>query len=725
MRIFFRNWMVCWGFWVLPVLAFAQGVDFRKVSFEEALELAIKEKKQVFIDFHTEWCGPCKRMSREVFVREEAGRYFNREFICLKMDAEKGEGKELAQKYGVRAYPTFIVLDGEGREEYRTTGYRPAEEFIEKIRKGIDPQWSPKGLARRYEKGERSPGLINDYALLLLEQGQQERGEQVLRDYFHSLSPKKRIKPENFFLYSRYSFNLKDEKARYLFDHKDAFVKMNGREAVEKLLYAWLRIELIPYVTLHNVLPVTEEELQHLEDEIQQVGMMEAGNMPDLLAIAKIRIGGDLNRYLEICGERFPRLEQKDRLIILLDMDRLRNADSMVKMAGVQLIREHLDEVEGINQRVLRMKMLELQGLKDYSLRATIPAVEKGKVVVMGWSPQGMLRDTFAFQDHVVALDIARRDTLKVALKLLCDELGCPTPRLGTYYPNVDLMLVPGEFAVVDIVAEKGRVPQMVWKRGGEVAHDYHRLNYEQAAPAEWAYRQLVMDNIIRGGDIREYKTELEDYMAANQKIIVDFVRNNPKSYISVLNLLEHYNWFDENETERLYGQFPEQLKGTPAARYIKNKLDAGRAYRVGTPAPAFSKKDMNGKLITLEQWKGKYVLLDFWGSWCGPCRASHPHLRELYKKYGKRVVFIHVAHENERDLTEARKKWKQAVQEDGLTWTQILNNEEVEDCNLLKLFHINSFPTKVLIDPEGKVAARYVGAMADPAERLQQIFGY
>jgi len=304
----------------------------------------------------------------------------------------------------------------------------------------------------------------------------------------------------------------------------------------------------------------------------------------------------------------------------------------------------------------------------------------------------------------------------------LWEELACPAPRLGTYYPNVSLMVVPGEYAVMKIRAEKGKVPEVDWIRGGTVAYDYWRLYYEQVDPAEAAYRQLTMTNMLEGGDIRDYKEEFDAYMQANKQTIMAFVRANPRSYISLMNLLEHYNWFDENEAERIYDQLPQELQGTAYGKILKRKLDAGRPYRPGTIAPDFVKKDMNGKDVSLKKLKGKYVLLDFWGSWCGPCRASHPHLKELHKKYSGKVVFVNVADENVKDLEQAKKLWKQAVKEDGMTWTQILNNEGKEEQDLLKLYNITSFPTKILIDPEGKVVARLVGATADPEEFLKAL---
>ena len=86
---------------------FSQGVDFKSVSLKEALEQAKTQGKMVFVDCYTTWCGPCKYMTSNVFPQEAVGDYFNPNFVCLKIDMEKGEGPELVKRYGIRAFPTF------------------------------------------------------------------------------------------------------------------------------------------------------------------------------------------------------------------------------------------------------------------------------------------------------------------------------------------------------------------------------------------------------------------------------------------------------------------------------------------------------------------------------------------------------------------------------------------------------------------------------------------
>lgn len=361
---------------------------------------------------------------------------------------------------------------------------------------------------------------------------------------------------------------------------------------------------------------------------------------------------------------------------------------------------------------------------KVYHLQVQLEGVKDGKAVVMTFKGMSPIRDTFTFRESRIDLSLPGNDTVSVSLRIVNEAIGSPTKNLGVYYPNISLLKVPGETAVLKIKLERGKEPVVEWKNGGGVSHDFIRLNQQQPEPAERAYRQLMIDNIIRGGDIREYDREFDAFMQANKRTIMDFIWKNPTSYVTVMNLIDHYIWFDENEIETIYNQFPTALKGSAYGRLLGRKLEAGRPYRTGTLAADFIKKDMQGREISLKDYRGKYVLLDFWGSWCGPCRESHPHLKELYRQYGDRMVFVNVANENVKDLAQARKLWQQAVEEDGLTWTQILNNEGVKEYNLLNLYHINSFPTKILIDPEGRIVARLVGATGDPAEILEKIFG-
>ena len=686
---------------ILPLSSFAQGVDFKELTMREALALAKKEKKMVFVDFYTTWCGPCKMMTSEVFMREQVGTYFNRMFVNLKMDAEKGEGVELAKKYQVKAYPTFVVLKADGTEVYRTSGARPAGEFIDKIRKGIDPKWSPEGLTRRYKKGERTPELVNEYALLQMETGNNELGDQVIREYFDKLPDKKKVKPENFFLYTRYALNYRDPKASYMFANKDRFVKENGREKVDSLLYDWLRQQVMPFVLAPIVadMDVNEGEWIRLKGKIRDAVLSNGEGLAELEEIAEVRLKNSMKDYLDICREKFPQLEDRDRLSILMGFAALKERNEEIRQAAADLLRDNLNVVEGFNRQVLYSIMLELEGKREFRLRAAIDAVENGKVVVSYFSKGRFVQEEHEFNNHMLNIRIAGKDTLAAGIRFLCDELATSTARGTKQNPHFSFMIVPGEFAVLKLDLEKGKVPVVRWERGGPVNRDFVRLNYDLQTPEEEAYNQLIIDNTIQGGDIRDYPREFQRSFEANKRKTMEFIRGNPDSYIALVKLAEHYIWFDENEAEDIYSRFPENLKGNPYGRVIAQRLKRSRDFRTGRPAKNFEKKDMNGKTVSLEKLRGKYVLLDFWASWCGPCIGEMPNVHKAYDLLhdkGFEVISIST------DRKES--DWRKAMKEKQME--HFVNLRDTKGV-LHEIFNRDAIPFILLLDPQGRIVAK------------------
>lgn len=231
---------------MLSFLATKAQTNFRPISYQEALAAAKAEGKPVFIDFYTSWCGPCKMMAREVFPQQKVGDYFNQNFVCIKLDAEK-EGREAAKKFGVTAYPTFKVISADEKVLFSIEGGNSnADAFVAAIKAGINPELTAERATERYEQGDRSPELVAAYAALLMKQSQAnrrnpdiekaEKAQQVVNDYFNSLSDEQRLQEANNFVYDyNYCFDPKDPKAQYLIGKLKSMNEARRTEAEQTL----------------------------------------------------------------------------------------------------------------------------------------------------------------------------------------------------------------------------------------------------------------------------------------------------------------------------------------------------------------------------------------------------------------------------------------------------------------------------------------------------------
>lgn len=211
------------------------GISFEHgKSWSELRDKARAARKPIFCDFYTEWCGPCYNMAKTVFSLYEVGEFYNANFICAKIDAEKGEGAELAKKYGVRSYPTYLFIDPETEEIlHRSSSWQDAETFIWTGQSALDPQLRSVTLQKRYDEGCRDRQFLITYIRYNSSIYQREKVQEAfkqLTDNGASLT-----EPEIWDIYDRcISGNF--SWTRYVSDNHDLLCQHIGKKAVDAKL---------------------------------------------------------------------------------------------------------------------------------------------------------------------------------------------------------------------------------------------------------------------------------------------------------------------------------------------------------------------------------------------------------------------------------------------------------------------------------------------------------
>jgi peroxiredoxin len=304
---------------------------------------------------------------------------------------------------------------------------------------------------------------------------------------------------------------------------------------------------------------------------------------------------------------------------------------------------------------------------------------------------------------------------------IVIDPFGKGLDKLDTSADNLNFYIDKGEIAITgkDSIA-RAQVT------GSKINDDNKKLMAQLKPIMEKAQALNVEKSTASPAQLNS--ADFQNAMNARQKelqveqraVLKIFISTNPDSYLSLLALYSVGGPSpDPSEIDPLYNSLSDRVKNMEAARRLKSSLDALRATAIGTIAPDFTQNDVNGVPIKLSSFRGKYVLVDFWASWCGPCRQENPNVVKAYTRFKeKNFTIIGVS----LDKPDGKSAWLAAIQNDNLYWTQVSDlkfwNNEVA-----ALYKVTSIPANFLIGPDGKIIAKNLRG-DDLENKLQEVLG-
>jgi thiol-disulfide isomerase/thioredoxin len=341
-------------------------ITFEKGTWAEIKAKAQKEKKMIFIDAYTTWCGPCKMLDAQTFKNEEVGKFHNATYINYKMDMEKGEGPAFAQEFKVAAYPTMLFFSKDGELAHRLVGFLPAEPFLAKSKDANNPDKHYYTLLKRYEKGERKADFVRNFVKVSQDAGM-DNASAVAKEFLKTMKKSDWEKPENADIIAMTATSLDSESFQYMEKNKDKFTK----EQFQGATYGILDVEFGRIVKEKD-----EAGKEKLKDLVRKYAPEEAENIiPKIDMYYKQMVGGQAGEPTKTAegDEDWQSLNEKAWAAYENETDKTKLAEALEIAKRSIAMQENYYNTDTYAHLAYKL------GLKEVALKMAEKALELGK----------------------------------------------------------------------------------------------------------------------------------------------------------------------------------------------------------------------------------------------------------------------------------------------------------------------------------------------------------
>jgi thiol-disulfide isomerase/thioredoxin len=267
---------------------------------------------------------------------------------------------------------------------------------------------------------------------------------------------------------------------------------------------------------------------------------------------------------------------------------------------------------------------------------------------------------------------------------------------------TTDFFIEPSQTTEITVT----KYPKEAGITGGMVQKDF--LNLKSRLTAHDDKYRATVDEYMKFKDakneegMKSLEVVFDELSKMKKQVLSGFISDKPTSFVSFSSLLDISYMIDEDFLS-MYDKLAPEHKSSAKGKELESQIEKTKKTFVGQPIMPFTQKDTSGVDFSIASLKGKYVLIDFWASWCGPCRKENPNIVKAYKNYkDNNFEILGVSLDNKRD------PWIAAIHKDELTWYHVSDLKGWKN-EVSEMFGIRSIPQNLLIDPEGKIIARNI----------------